>query len=97
MARFQGAKQAFKVSNQVDLRRIALRRNNLTWIDHATFQGLNVLLLRDRQLSINEKQANCLACLKPPHSKTDDARYSLRSSLKNADSSGFDDGKGTSE
>jgi hypothetical protein len=36
MARFQGAKQAFKVSNQVDLRRIALRRNNLTWIDHAT-------------------------------------------------------------
>jgi hypothetical protein len=53
--------------------------------------------IRDRQLSINEKQVNCLACLKPPHSKTDDARYSLRSSFKNADSSGFDDGKGTSE
>jgi len=33
MARFQGSKQAFKVRNQVDLRRIALRRNNLTWIE----------------------------------------------------------------
>ena len=33
MVRFQGSKQAFKVRNQVDLRRIALWRNNLTWID----------------------------------------------------------------